>query len=273
MTRLSIPSTRIEAREAVNGRPRTIAGTAIVYGVVGHFPFMKAAVAPGAFDSSIAEKSSSPERDVLALIAHDSSRVLGRTSNGTFRLIANKDSLEYEIDINNDDPEAVSAWQKVKRGDYTASSVGFSVVDGEFQDMVDNGLDRVEGEAEPEEVLYVAAGELYEVSVLAHGAFGGADSKIAAEALREKYASKLEAGCEYCENDREEDEEEGEESSEEQEPAIDPGEPEGRDAEVPYEDDTSESCSEDSPTLDEVMGEIVNKGILAQGDLSCLIQS
>lgn len=79
-------------------------------------------VAPGAFKRVLSENP-----DVVAALNHNWDKVLGRTTSGTLRLTETDRALLYEIDINTEDPEAVSIYQKIKRGDVTQSSFAFTV--------------------------------------------------------------------------------------------------------------------------------------------------
>ena len=79
-------------------------------------------IAKGAFARVLSEKP-----DVVAALNHNWDKVLGRTTAGTLRLTETDSALRYEIDVNIDDPEAVSIYQKIKRGDVTQSSFAFTV--------------------------------------------------------------------------------------------------------------------------------------------------
>lgn len=49
-------------------------------------------------------------------------RLLGRSAAGTPRLSQDSKSLRYEIDVNPDDPLAVSVVSQIRRGDVDGSS-------------------------------------------------------------------------------------------------------------------------------------------------------
>jgi len=66
--------------------------------------------------------------DVRARYNH--SLILGRTKNGTLTLEKNATGLRYEILINENDLEALAAYEKIKRGDVDGSSFAFTVPDG-----------------------------------------------------------------------------------------------------------------------------------------------
>lgn len=79
-------------------------------------------IAPGAFQRVLSE---SP--DTIGCFNHDWNVVLARTTSGTLSLSETATGLDYEIDINPDDPEAMSVYAKVARGDVSQSSFAFEV--------------------------------------------------------------------------------------------------------------------------------------------------
>ena len=90
-------------------------------------------IKPGAFTRVLSE---SP--DVIGAFNHDWNFVLGRTTAGTLRLEQTDKSLRYSIDINPDDSQAMSVWQKVKRGDVTQSSFAFTVRTEQWTEPADD---------------------------------------------------------------------------------------------------------------------------------------
>jgi uncharacterized protein len=77
-------------------------------------------ISPTAFNRAIAEG-----QDVVGCFNHDDGVLLGRTTNGTVRLQVDAVGLRYEIDVNEQDPEAVSVAAKIERGDLRGSSFAF----------------------------------------------------------------------------------------------------------------------------------------------------
>jgi HK97 family phage prohead protease len=71
--------------------------------------------------------------DVIGAPNHDWTQVLGRTTAGTLRLTKNERGLDYEIDINPEDQDAMNLYAKVKRGDISQSSFAFTVRQEEWQ--------------------------------------------------------------------------------------------------------------------------------------------
>ncbi len=71
--------------------------------------------------------------DVRAMFNHDTNWLLGRTKSGSLRLAeTNEGHLAYDIDVNQDDPNAMSVHARVKRGDVDGSSVWFRVLRDEW---------------------------------------------------------------------------------------------------------------------------------------------
>ena len=65
------------------------------------------------------------ENDIRSLFNHDTSLVLGRTANGTLTLKSDEVGLWGSIEINRDDPGAMGAYARIKRGDVAGCSFGF----------------------------------------------------------------------------------------------------------------------------------------------------
>jgi HK97 family phage prohead protease len=75
----------------------------------------------GAFTRSINDTSN----DIYADYNHDQGQVLGRQSEGTLKLVEDEIGLRAEIQLNPDDPQHVSVYQKVKRRDVKGMSFKF----------------------------------------------------------------------------------------------------------------------------------------------------
>lgn len=85
-------------------------------------PGMTESVAPGAFKNSLAN-------DVRALINHDTTLVLGRTSAHTLELREDEHGLWGRVVINPNDSDAMNLYERVKRGDVDGCSFGFEIVE------------------------------------------------------------------------------------------------------------------------------------------------
>ena len=113
---------RAEKRADAAGKP-VIKGQAAIFNqetvIRGWF---REQIKPGAFQRVLSEKP-----DTIGCFNHDWNIVLGRTTAGTLTLKETLSGLDYEIDINPDDPEAMSVYAKVARGDVSQSSFAFQV--------------------------------------------------------------------------------------------------------------------------------------------------
>lgn len=78
-------------------------------------------VAPTAFDLE-------RDRDVRALVNHDTTLVLGRTTAGTLELRVDGHGLYGTIKVNPADPDAMALYERVKRGDVNQCSFGFNIL-------------------------------------------------------------------------------------------------------------------------------------------------
>lgn len=113
-------------------------------------------ISPNAVDDDIADK------DVLALFDHDSAKVLGRTKAGTLTVKKDKEGVFGRVLINENDPEALSIYAKVQRGDVSSASFGF------FMDP-----DTVQVESRDDGTLHtvVTEADVYEISVVTFPAY------------------------------------------------------------------------------------------------------
>jgi uncharacterized protein len=84
------------------------------------FDSVKERIRPGAFDRALAEK-----HDVRGLYNHDANNLLGRSANGTMRLWVDSHGLNYEIDLDESDPDHQRVASKIDRGDLNGSSFAF----------------------------------------------------------------------------------------------------------------------------------------------------
>lgn len=92
---------------------------------------MSESVAPGAFTNTISD-------DIRALVNHETTLVLGRTSAHTLELREDEHGLWGSITINPKDSDAMNLYERVKRGDVSQCSFGFDIV-REDSEFLDNG--------------------------------------------------------------------------------------------------------------------------------------
>lgn len=92
---------------------------------------MSEEVAPGAFSETLSG-------DIRALVNHDTTLVLGRTSAHTLELREDSRGLWGSISINPNDTDAMNLYQRVKRGDVSQCSFGFDII-SEDTEIRENG--------------------------------------------------------------------------------------------------------------------------------------
>ncbi|CAN7459647.1 HK97 family phage prohead protease [Mesorhizobium sp. LjNodule214] len=109
--------------------------------------------APGSLSKSIRS------RDVLALMAHDHGRVLGRTSSGTLRFSDTGHGLAFELDPETSTPDGSAAKGLVGRADLKGISPGFYVMKEAWDD---NG---------PLPLRTIIEAELLEISIVGMPAY------------------------------------------------------------------------------------------------------
>lgn len=150
---------------------------------------MSESIAPGAFDGTISD-------DVRALINHDTTLVLGRTSAHTLELRQDEHGLWGHIDINPNDIDAMNLYARVQRGDVTQCSFGFDILDEE-----------TEFRGEDEVHWTIKAVKLYEVSCCTFPAYQETSisarqadleeiKKRSLEAWKENIRKRLKGGAE-----------------------------------------------------------------------------
>lgn len=94
-------------------------------------PGMSESIAPGAFKGTLAG-------DIRALVNHDTTLVLGRTTAHTLELREDEHGLWGSIDINPKDSDAMNLYERVKRGDVSQCSFGFDILSEETE-ILENG--------------------------------------------------------------------------------------------------------------------------------------
>lgn len=98
--------------------------------------------------------------DIRALVNHDTSLVLGRTTAGTLTLNTDERGLFGSILINRQDQDAMNLYERVKRGDVSQCSFGFDIIRQE-----------IEEEEEGKVIFTLKEVKLYEVSVVTFPAY------------------------------------------------------------------------------------------------------
>ncbi len=107
------------------GDGKTLVGYAAVFNSLSaDLGGFKERILPGAFAAAL--KSG---QDIRALVDHDSTKLLGRTSNQTLRIAEDANGLRIEVDLPNTS-YANDVRELVKRGDVKGMSFGFRVPKG-----------------------------------------------------------------------------------------------------------------------------------------------
>jgi len=156
-------SSDIELREDEDGN-RTLTGYAVKwnkkYQVLGYFYKFREQIKKGAFAESLEDD------DQRFLWSHDSSKVLGRTKNGTLRLKEDDVGLRVELDLPNT-TLGNDTYETIKRGDVDGMSFGFKVESDEVHEPDDDLPLRT-----------ITKARLFEVSAVAFPAYP--DSEVSA---------------------------------------------------------------------------------------------
>lgn len=169
-----LPQSTIELREGDDGQ-RTITGYAIKWEMkshpMGYWTRFKEQFKKGAFTESLTKE------DQRALWSHDTSKVLGRTKNGTLRLYEDDIGLRFELDLPNT-TLGNDAHETIKRGDVDGVSFGFRMRKQEWD------------ESDPDNIVRtISQADLFEISPVGFPAYP--DSHVSARSA-DPYKAYLE---------------------------------------------------------------------------------
>ena len=145
---------------------------------------MSESIAPHAFDDTISD-------DVRALINHDTTLVLGRTSAHTLELRQDEHGLWGHIDINPNDTDAMNLYARVQRGDVTQCSFGFDILDEETEFRGENEVHWTIKSVKLYEVSCCTFPAYQETSISARQADLEELKKRSLEAWKEKMRNKI----------------------------------------------------------------------------------
>lgn len=132
-------------------------------------------VAPGSLFKSL------KTNDIRSLFNHDTNLVLGRTSNKTLKLNIDSKGLWGKVEINQKDSQAMSVYQRVKRGDVTGCSFGFYPVKEEITERKEGGTKFILTEI-----------DLFEVSFVTFPAYPQTEISARKKTLKNKDSNRLE---------------------------------------------------------------------------------
>lgn len=116
----------LEMRLGTGEQPHRLVGYAAVFNSLSaDLGGFKERIVPGAFKGSVTGGG-----DIRALVDHDYSKLLGRTSNGTLRVMEDDKGLRVEIDVPHETSYGKDIMALVKRKDVRGMSFGFRVPEG-----------------------------------------------------------------------------------------------------------------------------------------------
>lgn len=132
-----MPAIETRAGGKIEAQGNKVIGYAAVFGPLSeNLGGFRERVAPTAFDRTLAG-----EKDVRALMDHDTAKVLGRRANGTLGLSTDKNGLRVEIELPNT-TYANDLRELLARGDVSQMSFAFLVNDGgdQWEGKTEDGL-------------------------------------------------------------------------------------------------------------------------------------
>ena len=158
MSEIERRATGVEVAElrAEDGEAPRLEGYASVFSSRTDLGYFTEEIAPGAFSDVL-------DNDVRALFNHSPDHVLGRTKAGTLRIAQDERGLRYSVDLNTDDPDAMTLLARVKRGDITGSSFSFTVAEDEW-----------DYEQDPSHRKITRIGKLFDVAPVTYPAYSEA---------------------------------------------------------------------------------------------------
>ena len=122
----------LKIRESTTEENPKIEGYFAVFGDIYDMGYgLTESIDRGAFDDTL-------DGDIRALINHDTTLVLGRTSANTLELRTDDHGLWGSIDVNPNDTDAMNMYARVQRGDVDQCSFGFEILD-ETTEYLENG--------------------------------------------------------------------------------------------------------------------------------------
>lgn len=132
-------------------------------------------IEPSFFRKSIADKA-----DIRGLWNHDPRWVLGRTTNDTLRLRNSKTALDWEAELDADDPMHRHFARRIERRDVTGTSFGFEIVRDEWDRHEDGSVTR-----------HLIEGKVFDISPVTFPAYPTSD----AEARSQERACRLDVAA------------------------------------------------------------------------------
>jgi HK97 family phage prohead protease len=150
-------------------------GTAVKYGALsGQIGTFRERVASGTFAPFLRTNP-----DVKFLFNHSPDHVLGRTTNGTLKIIDTADSLNFRCQLNRESQEHRDLYSSIRRGDISEMSFAFNI-DGADGEEFDTATDE-EGRSFSRRTVKRA--KIWDLSCVTNPAYPGSTSVTARSAL------------------------------------------------------------------------------------------
>lgn len=150
-------------------------------------PGMSESIARGAFANSISG-------DIRALVNHDTTLVIGRTTVRTLELREDERGLWGRIVINPKDSDATNAYARVERGDVSQCSIGFDIVKEDTEIREDGSIHWTIRDVKLWEVSLCTFPAYEETSIDARSRERDEIRKRSQQAWKEKMLTKLKGG-------------------------------------------------------------------------------
>lgn len=162
----------------LRARDRKLEGYAAKFNIEARLEDFVERVAPGAFAASLQSG-----RDVVALVDHDTSKILARTRSGSLRLSEDSTGLAFDLSVPGTQPGR-DVLELAERGDLGGMSFAFLVPEG--------------GETWDGNLRTLTAIDLFEISVVsAWPAYGGTTVAARARAPRLAVARRYMETCRW----------------------------------------------------------------------------
>ena len=150
-------------------------------------PGMSESITRGAFAKSISG-------DIRALVNHDTTLVIGRTTVRTLELREDERGLWGRIVINPKDSDATNAYARVERGDVSQCSIGFDIVKEDTEIREDGSVHWTIRDVKLWEVSLCTFPAYEETSIDARARERDEIRKRSQQAWKEKMLTKLKGG-------------------------------------------------------------------------------
>jgi HK97 family phage prohead protease len=170
-----------ELRASKSEKGLTIVARAVKYGALSlpnvPAPGCVERIAPGCFAKSLANND-----EVVALVNHDPSQILGRTRNGSLQLLDDENSLRFAVRLNPNVQAHRDVHALVSDGTLSECSFAFSDVQDEWSDGSDDRGNRCK-------VRTIRSAKIHDVSIVTNAAYSGGATDAQARCLAYRFST------------------------------------------------------------------------------------